>query len=703
MNPRPSTTYRVLIVDDTASIHQDFAKVLAPPSAPVRSSLSDLASAVFGDSAPVPQPPAVPTFEVHSAYQGTEALELVRRATAERRPYAVAFVDMRMPPGWDGLETTSQLWAVDPDIQVVICTAYSDHSWATISERLGRSHNLLILKKPFDHVEALQLAHALSHKWELTRAHRAQIQTLDRLVDERTHQLATAEKRFSEAFNATPVPQAIVAHEPTFEILAINEAFQRDLGLTLSDLADITPQTFGRGLDPARWHALIARILAGENVDDYAFTYTPALGIARQLRCSARLTTIDGRPCSIWLFRDVTQQLDTEQQLRQAQKLEAVGQLSAGVAHDFNNLLTVIHGYTSELLATNPSDEVRRMLEPVQTAASRAASLTRQLLVFSRKQVTQPELVSFNSVLDELRPLLRRLIGTDIEFDWQIAPQLPAVFADPASIEQIVVNLVVNARDAMPNGGRIHIAARPIILGMDAVARQIDARPGLFIEISISDTGTGIPPEVLPRIFEPFFTTKDAGKGTGLGLSTVYSIVHQHGGWITVQSQAGTGTTFTFYHPVAETPPPDGRIGVASSAPVSSSARPIRRVLVAEDDPVVYELLSAVFARAAIPCDLATDGHTALAYWRNRPDDYDLVVTDMVMPKGMSGLRLIREIRSQRPQLPAILMSGYSAALFDPNAFDALPGPAPKLLLKPFFPSDLLLAMNEVVAASHPR
>lgn len=700
MNPRPAPSYRVLIVDDTASIHQDFAKVLAPPAAAARTSLDDLTSAVFGETLTSAKRPEMPAFEVHSAYQGTEALELVRRAAAEHRPYAVAFVDMRMPPGWDGLETTSQLWTVDPDLQVVICTAYSDHSWATISERLGRSHNLLILKKPFDHVEALQLAHALSHKWELTRAHRAQVEALDRIVNERTHQLATAEKRFAEAFNANPIPQAIVAHEPAFEILAINEAFTRELHLSLEHLANISPDTFGRGVDPTRWQVLLGRVLAGEQVDDYAFTYRPASGVERHLRCSARLTAIDGRRCSVWLIRDVTQQLATEQQLRQAQKLEAVGQLSAGVAHDFNNLLTVIHGYTSELLATNPSDDVRRMLEPVQTAASRAASLTRQLLVFSRKQVTLPELVSLNTVLDELRPLLRRLIGTDIEFDWTIAPHLPAVLADPASIEQIVVNLVVNARDAMPNGGRIHIIARTVSIGMEAVAQQIDARPGQFIEVSISDTGSGIPPEVLPRIFEPFFTTKEAGKGTGLGLSTVYSIVHQHGGWITVKSQPGSGTTFTFYHPVAETPPADGRPAPPGVAQVTDSSRPIRRVLVAEDDAVVYELLSAVFTRAGIPCDLATDGHTALAYWQRRPDAYDLVVTDMVMPKGMSGLRLIREIRNQRPQLPAILMSGYSAALFEPNAFEGLPGTAPKLLLKPFFPSDLLLAMNEAVAAA---
>ncbi|MBI5423359.1 MAG: response regulator [Opitutae bacterium] len=693
--------YRVLIVDDTASIHQDFTKVLATPAAPSRTTLDDLAGAVFGDAPPTPAKGPYPTFELHSAFQGAEALQLVRRAVAEDRPYSLAFVDMRMPPGWDGLETTSQLWSVDPDIQVVICTAYSDHSWASISERLGRSHNLLILKKPFDHVEALQLAHALTHKWELTRAQRAQVAELDRMVNERTHQLATAEQRFAEAFNATPIPQAIVAHEPAFEVLAVNDAFRRELRLSLEDCVHATPETFGRGLDPARWRNLLARVVAGEHVDDYAFLYHPQPGVERHLRCSARATTIDGRRCSIWLLRDVTHQLETEQQLRQSQKLEAVGQLSAGVAHDFNNLLTVIHGYTSELLATDPSKEVRRMLEPVQTAASRAASLTRQLLVFSRKQVTQPELVSPNDILDELRPLLRRLIGTDIDFQWDIAPSLPPIMADPASIEQIVVNLVVNARDAMPNGGRIHVSASRVTVGPEMIARQIDARPGEFIQVSIADTGTGIPPEILPRIFEPFFTTKDAGKGTGLGLSTVYSIIHQHGGWITVQSQRGAGTTFTFFHPTVAVPAPDVPTEHApAAAALSSAPRSIRRILVAEDDPVVHELLSAVFARKGIACDIAMDGVAALAYWRSRPDDYDLVVSDMVMPKGVSGLRLIREIRNQRPKLPAILMSGYSAVLADPTALDDVPGGPPKLLLKPFFPNDLLSAMNEVLAAA---
>jgi len=702
MKPPAAPVYRVLIVDDTASIHQDFTKVLATPAAANRTTLDDLAGAVFGDAPPAAAMPH-PIFELHSAFQGAEALQLVRRAVAEDRPYSVAFVDMRMPPGWDGLETTSQLWSVDPDIQVVICTAYSDHSWASISERLGRSHNLLILKKPFDHVEALQLAHALTHKWELTRAQRAQVAALDRTVHERTHQLATAEQRFTEAFNATPIPQAIVAHDPAFEVLAVNDAFRRDFNLSLADVAHVTPETFGRGLDPSRWRSLVARVVAGEHVDDYAFVYHPQPGVERHLRCSARATTIDGRRCSIWLIRDVTQQLETEQQLRQSQKLEAVGQLSAGVAHDFNNLLTVIHGYTSELLATNPSAEIRRMLEPVQTAASRAASLTRQLLVFSRKQVTQPELVSPNAILDELRPLLRRLIGTDIEFVWEIAPALPPIMADPASLEQIIVNLVVNARDAMPNGGRIHVSAARVTVGPETIARQIDARPGEFIQVSIADTGTGIPPEVLPRIFEPFFTTKDAGKGTGLGLSTVYSIIHQHGGWISVHSTPGSGTTFTFFHPTVAVPAPDFPADAAPAlAPTARSPRAIRRVLIAEDDPVVYELLAAVFARKGIACDLAMDGVAALAYWRSRPDDYDLVVSDMVMPKGISGLRLIREIRGQRPQLPAILMSGYSAVLADPTVLNDVPGGPPKLLLKPFFPDDLLTAMNEVLAAAAP-
>lgn len=717
MSSPPQLSYRVLVVDDTASIHDDFRKVLAPPS-PASSNLQQLAEAVFGE--PALTPASAPTFQLDFAFQGEAALALVQTALAARRPYALAFVDMRMPPGWDGLETIKRLWQVDADLQVVICTAFSDHSWSAIADQLGRSANLLILKKPFDHIEVLQLAHALTEKWATHRAHRAQLDQLGETVALRTSQLASAEARFTEAFNANPLPQTLLCHDP-LQILAANDAFLRQFGVRREDVPHITPETFGHGLDPTRWRALVDRVGRGEPIDEHAFVYRPAPTIERHLRCSARATLVDGLACSVWIFRDVTQQLETEQQLRQAQKLEAIGKLAAGVAHDFNNLLTVIYGYTSEVLASNSDPELRQLLEPVQTAADRAASLTRQLLIFSRKQVTQPQLIDLHAIVDELKPLLRRLIGADIDLQWEIAPFLPPLLADPASIEQVIVNLVVNARDAMPHGGRVVISAQVTTIDQATATRQLQDHAGDYLELRITDTGTGIDPDVLPRIFEPFFTTKEVGKGTGLGLSTVYSIVHQHSGWITVQSKPGVGTTFTIYHPLAPSPARDSA-STSSDAPAPASPSPLpaptppavfpppptlleprrnpyRLVLIAEDDLVLQRLLATILARRNLPCDVAPHGVAALELWKQKSADYDLVVTDMVMPQGVSGLRLLEQVRRDRPDIPAIIMTGYSAILAEPGVLEKIPGPRVKLLLKPFLPNDFIGALNEVAPA----
>ncbi|MBI5800129.1 MAG: response regulator [Verrucomicrobia bacterium] len=698
MNTPAPALHRILIVDDTASIHLDFAKILALPPADA-AARDALATAVFGDTEPAPAP-SPPRYDLDAAYQGAEALELVQRALAAGRPYALAFVDMRMPPGWDGLETIGHLWAADPELQIVICTAYSDHTWSTIRERLGQSSNLLILKKPFDHVEVLQLAHSLTTKWELASAHRARLDELDRAVRHRTDELVQSEARFTAAFNASPIAQAILAHEPGFAILAVNRAFESLFHTTPAELARTTTDNFGRGVDPERWRALLERVVTGEEIDDYPFVFRLPGEPERHIRCVGRRIQLNGRLCSIWLLRDVTQQLELEQQLRQSQKLDAIGQLSAGIAHDFNNILTAIQGYAGEIRHLAREEEVRRMAVPIQTAATRAAALTRQLLVFARKQILQPELADLNEVFAELRPLLRRLIGADIEIRWNIPANLPRVVADIASFEQVVVNLVVNARDAMPRGGCIEIAARPLTVDAEAARRQIDARPGDFIEISVADTGTGIAPETLPHVFEPFFTTKEPGKGTGLGLSTVYAIVHQQGGWVTVKTQPGAGTTFTLYHPVAPAAPtvePPAAPGAPGAPVAQRGAGRFGRALVAEDDEIVRELLPKVLANERIPSDVAPNGRAALELWRQSPGAYDLVITDMVMPGGISGLALLHEIRTLNPGVPAILMTGYSNLLADrPDALSAIPGPPPRVLLKPFHPCDFAAALAEI-------
>ncbi|RXK52851.1 response regulator [Oleiharenicola lentus] len=687
-----ASRFRILVIDDTPAIHEDFRKILTPGtnSAP---QLETLAATIFGQSSPAAAPVC---FEMDTAVQGQTGLALVQDAVGEGRPYALAFVDMRMPPGWDGLETIRHLWAADPNLQVVICTAYSDHSWSTITERLGHSDNLLILKKPFDHVEVLQLTHALTRKWRLARDVEANVAQLDELLRHRTEALRGAEEGFTAAFDASPHAQAIVTLDQP-EVLAVNNAFERIMGLPRSAVLGLTPENFGRGFDPGRWHALLGRLGSGMPVDDHACLYQPDAKTRRELRCSARPLTIRGRRCSIWVLRDVTEQVETERQLRQAQKMEAIGQLAAGVAHDFNNLLTIIQGYTSEVLALHPAGETRQMLEPVQAAAIRAANLTRQLLIFSRKEVVQPQELDLVGVLGELRPLLRRLIGPHIVFKCTLPARLAPVMADPANVEQVIVNLVVNARDAMPQGGRIEVSARALHLAPGSAQLQSGSAAGDYIEIAVSDTGTGISPEVLPRIFEPFFTTKEAGKGTGLGLSTVYSIVRQQGGWIRVDSTVGQGTTFFIYQPVAVAPAvPEGSVETVPGCTAPATEGP-RHVLVVEDDPAVKSLLSGILRRRGIPHTLADDGVIALQIWRSTLLPFDLVVSDILMPNGVNGIELARKLREQNPQLSIILTSGFSELLADPANLN-LPGGPPKVLLKPFAPEELVSAMLEACA-----
>lgn len=687
------STFRILIIDDTPTIHDDFRKILIPTtvSAP---QMEILATAIFGDASPTPAPVR---FEVDFANQGQTGLALLQDGLKEGRPYALAFVDMRMPPGWDGLETIRRLWAADPNLQVVICTAYSDHSWSSITQRLDQSDNLLILKKPFDNVEVLQLAHSLTRKWRLARDIEAHVAGLDDLLRTRTEELRGAEEGFTAAFDASPLAQAIISLENP-AIIAINDAFEKIMGLKKADAIGLTPDSFGRGFDPAKWKDLIAGLASGAPVDDHACIYQPSATVRRELLCSARPLIIRGRRCSIWVLSDVTEKLETERQLRQSQKMEAVGQLAAGVAHDFNNLLTVIQGYTSELLSMQNDASTREMIEPVQAAATRAANLTRQLLIFSRKEVVQPQQLDLVVVFKELRPLLRRLIGTHIDFQWNVPGTLAPIVADPANFEQVIVNLVINARDAMPEGGRIEIAARHRLLEAGSPILQSGAQPGDYIEVCVTDTGSGINPEVLRRIFEPFFTTKEAGKGTGLGLSTVYSIVRQQGGWISVKSQVGKGTTFTVYQPVSELAMSPGASRQTANGATKLIGDNKLNVLVVEDDPTVKTLLSAILKRHNIQHTLAVDGVAAQEAWRMANLPFDLLITDIVMPNGVNGIRLARIFRELNPHLGVVITSGFSELLFDSRNL-TMPGIPPRILQKPFSPDELLLAINEATTA----
>ena len=382
-------------------------------------------------------------------------------------------------------------------------------------------------------------------------------------------------------------------------------------------------------------------------------------------------TQINGRTFS-WLFHpvlpshvvhcyveDITGRLRLEAQLRQSQKMESVGQLAAGVAHDFNNMLTIIQGHSGALLAksTLPHD----MLDPLQAvyfAAERAAGLTRQLLMFSRKNVVQSKMLDLREVVGNMTQMLQRLLGETIKLEFISPPELPLMEGDTGMIEQIIMNLSVNARDAMPDGGKLTIGINTRSINSDYVKSHTDARVGQFVRLRVADTGTGMDSMTLHRLFEPFFTTKAIGKGTGLGLATAYGIIKQHEGWIEVNSEPGNGTTFDVYFPAREeAPTPKKEEAIAQESAPSGT----ETILIVEDEPVLREMACNILKDCGYRVFEASSGKEALHNWEKRAKEIDLLLTDVVMPEGISGVSLAEQLLVSHPHLKIILTSGYTA------------------------------------------
>lgn len=365
-----------------------------------------------------------------------------------------------------------------------------------------------------------------------------------------------------------------------------------------------------------------------------------------------------------------------ERHLRQSQKLEAVGQLAGGIAHDFNNILTAMLMQLNLLREDREASErIRKRLKDIEDEADRAANLTRQLLLFSRRQAPDTRALDLNSLLGNLLKMLRRLIGAQTTLEFNGFPGDLWVEADPGMLEQVVVNLVVNARDAMPRGGRITLATRLDWIEPGDGQRHPEAYPGRFVSLAIRDQGCGMDAEVLKRIFEPFFTTKPVGKGTGLGLATVFGIVKQHRGWIEVETAPGQGSTFTVRLPSGSRPPAEP----LAAGPGLSGGH--ERLLVVEDEPAVRRSLSAMLRQLGYQVCETGSAQEALQAWDQLGGLVDLLITDMVMPGERTGLDLIAELRRRRPGLKAILMSGYSPEI----AEQGLPrDPDTLFLQKPF-------------------
>jgi PAS domain S-box-containing protein len=451
-----------------------------------------------------------------------------------------------------------------------------------------------------------------------------------------------------------------------------NPAAERILGYTAEEangrkmIPLIVAPSAARHVDDV-WSNLLRNIGGGHSINENVTKD------GRVILCewfNAPLIGPNGKVIAVFtIFQDITERVNLEKQLQRSERLSAVGQLSAGVAHDFNNILTIITGYAGLLISgENVPAEFKGDLLHIEDAALRAASLTRQLLAFSRQQAMFPRTLVLNKVVQDIGAMLSRLISVAVKFKLDVARPVPPIEADPAMIEQVVTNLVLNARDAMENGGELTVSVAVAQVGKEALPASSNFQPGPFVRLTVRDTGAGIPAENISRIFEPFFTTKPTGKGTGLGLSVVHGIVQQHGGWITVESKPGQGSAFHVFFPPSGKPAPIENKTEAPE-PFSPHITPQtgQTILLAEDEEHVRELACHILEGAGYIVLPAADGRQALEIWAKFHDQIDLLLTDMVMPNGVSGRELSERLLAERASLPVIYTSGYSIDMTAPG------------------------------------
>jgi two-component system cell cycle sensor histidine kinase/response regulator CckA len=819
---------RILIIDDNRAIHDDFRKILSPDT--IRDAAMNVTETeLFGKPGNVTREIQ---YEIDSAYQGEDGVMRVKQALEEGRPYAMAFVDIRMPPGMDGVETTRKIWTVDPEVQIVLCTAYADYSWDEMFEKIGDSDGLVILKKPFDNVEALQLAHALTEKWWLHRQAMRKMEELENQIAERTGELQW-KTTFLEAQVNSSIDGIMVVDEHGEKILQNqrladlfkipphvaddksdekqlqwitdlmknpvqfiekvvyltshpNEISRDEIELkngTVLDrysspvtgqdgkyygriwtFRDITERKQGEEAlqeSQALYHSLVDELPIGIFRKDRAGRFVFANPWFCQLR-GLQLDQIVGRtadelvaleeathgqtrPEVLKSIRegtthheeimrtgmpiqvdeihptagegkrylhvlksavfgpngkiigtqgvqfDITERKRLEARLFQSQKMETVGKLAGGIAHEFNSILTAVIGQSELLLGDLPTESpLAKNAMEINMAAGRAATLTRQLLAYGRKQILQPEALDLNSILTGMESTLRHLTG--VNTDVRIVPGtgLKTVKADAGQIEQVVLNIAMNAADAMPNGGNLTLETANVSFDPESVGRYPELKPGDYVMLAISDTGPGMSEEIKAHVFEPFFSTKDVGQGTGLGLSTCYGIVKQSGGHISVYSEPGRGTTFKIFLPQLELPP---EIFVQRhNAP--DLPHGTETILLVEDDPALREMAATLLRRLGYTVLAAANGIEALGLKQQRGIGHvDLLFTDVVMPH-MNGKELADRVRALNPRTKILFTSAYTEnAIVHQGVLDK--GVA--LLQKPFTPSALANKLREVL------
>ncbi len=823
---------RILVIDDNRAIHDDFRKILC--ATPGRSeALEQAESLLFAAPAGSANAPKRNCYTIDSAFQGQEGLEKARRALAEGRPYALAFVDVRMPPGWDGIETAARIWDVCPDLQIVICTAYSDYSWDEMSAKLECSDRLVILKKPFDTVEVLQLANALTEKWRLHQEVRTRLNELEGLVQERTKvlqqtnekleleiverrraagALRESEERYGLMFQWNPLPMW-VADMKTLAIIAVNETavtaygYSRDefLRMTLKDLqprdqvaelsrrlaeieslpghvfrtrhrkqdarlidVEIVTRTINFSGREARLtvaNDITERKAAEDRIHEQAalldlahdaifvkdwegtikfwnkgaeqlFGWTAAEAVGRpadelftaqasglretaarelvekgewsgelqkQTKTGKKVIVNSGwtllrddedRPRSVLVIEaDITEKKKLETQFLRAQRMEGIGTLATGMAHDLNNILAPILISAGTLRWDLGPEEREDAIKHIEAGVKRGAEVIRQVLTFGRGVEGDRVAVSPGELLKEAVNIIGQTFPKDITMSHELADGLWPVIGDKTQIYQVLLNLCINARDAMPKGGQLRLSAKNITVDDKYPVLHAPGRPGPYVIFEVADTGCGIAPGDMERIFDPFFTTKEFGKGTGLGLSTVLGIVKSHQGLLAVESQPGKGTTFKVLFPVSS----EAVRTIISQGPMPVPRAEGELILIVDDEVNIVATNRQLLCKHGYRVLGAGNGQEALEVFKQNRDTIKLVVTDIMMP-GMDGIGLIRALMAIAPDLKIIASSGLGSGSKGQDREAELKALGASLFLpKPYTAHRLLAALNDIL------
>jgi two-component system, cell cycle sensor histidine kinase and response regulator CckA len=796
---------RILIIDDNQAIHDDFRKILGN----VQESVTDISAAeaaLFGDEISTFEKPE---YDLGFASQGEEGLHKVEQALAEGQPFALAFVDVRMPPGWDGIETVSRIWKVAPDLQIVICTAYSDYSWEEMIRKLGNTDQLLILKKPFDTTEVHQMASAMVQKYSLQLLQRSSMRTMENqmagnveevhrslaltqatldatadgiLVIDKAGKITGFNRKFLAIWNLPPsliesrhyesminaVLWQVVAPEGfKAKFKELSEEFESDS----HDLVEfVDGRVFERFSQPQQidgkaagrvwsFHDITEQRQAELKIREQAsllnlatdaifvcdmehrvtfwnrgcealfgweshevmgrpvtsFLYVEleqlkeSLGTLKdnggwdgetmlltrdgtRITVSSRLTLVRGKneePKSVLAINtDISERKEMEARLLRTQRMECIGTMASGVAHDLNNILSPVMIAVPMLRDALTGEDGQGLLNNIEVSAKRGAEIVKQLLAFGRGVEGEKSVVPLAHMVNEIGKIIGETFPKDIAIRTRLEQELWPVVGDSTHVHQVLLNLCINARDAMPDGGEITISVENVEVGPDFPRQDSAALDGSYVKLQVADTGAGIPQSILEKIFDPFFTTKEQGQGTGLGLSTVLGIVRSHGGFINVESSVDKGTSFSAFLPA--TKEARGEVTVDDRRLQQGGGETI--LLVDDEEGVLKTTARLLEANGYLPL-IGSDGIEGLTVYAEHKDRIDVVLTDIMMP-NMDGAEMMAKLLEQDSDLRVIASSGLETdERFDQMKQMGIRG----FLQKPYTAQSMLAVLREVL------